>query len=224
MRRAYYEAYDDRYRQIHQQNLRWFTQAPSRIVLEVMEEFGVGKNARVLEIGCGEGRDARFLLEQGFDVLATDISAEAISFCQKTWPYWTNRFRTLDCIGGALEEKFDFIYAVAVLHMLVRDEDRTGFYRFLQTHLKEKGFALICTMGDGQMERSSDISAAFDLQERVHEESGQTVWIAGTTYRAVSFQTFDEELTKNGLEIWKLGITDVEPDYWKMMYAVVKNG
>lgn len=90
------------------------------------------------------------------------------------------------------------------------------------SHLKENGIALICTMGDGQMERSSDISAAFDLQERVHEESGQTLWIAGTSYRAVSFQTFEEELTKNKLDILKLGVTDVEPDYWKMMYAVVR--
>lgn len=224
MSRVYYEAYDDRYRQIHKHNLRWFTRKPSEIVMEVIEEFEIGKNARILEIGCGEGRDAKLLLEQGYDLLATDISAEAIAFCRNEWPLWECRFQTMNCIGGELEERFDFIYAVAVVHMLVRDEDRNEFYRFLYSHLKENGIALICTMGDGQMERSSDISEAFDLQERVHEESGQTLWIAGTSYRAVSFLTFEEELTKNKLDILKLGVTDVKPDYWKMMYAVVRKG
>ena len=108
--------------------------------------------------------------------------------------------------------------------MLVRQEDRNGFYQFIKGHLKENGIALICTMGDGILERCSDISSAFDLQERVHEQTGKTVWIAGTSYRGVSFETFDRELTENGLNIVKQGITDVEPDYWKMMYAVVRKG
>ena len=72
------------------------------------------------------------------------------------------------------------------------------------------------------MERKSDIATAFDLQERIHEESGKTVKIAGTSYRAVSFDSFRRELDANGLEIIKEGFTDIQPDYWKMMFAVVK--
>lgn len=106
--------------------------------------------------------------------------------------------------------------------MLVLNEDRNGFYRFVREHLKENGIALICTMGDGIMERESDISNAFDLQERLHEESGQTVCIAGTSYRAVSFENFRRELAENSLLILKEGLTEVVPDYGEMMYAVVK--
>lgn len=222
MERKYYEAYDDRYRQVHSENLRWFMEDPSQIVSDVIAEFGISKTDKLLEIGCGEGRDARFLLENGYDLLATDISAEAIAYCRKEMPRYRENFQVLNCLADRLDGKFDFIYAVAVIHMLVLNEDRNGFYRFVREHLKENGIALICTMGDGIMERESDISNAFDLQERLHEESGQTVCIAGTSYRAVSFENFRRELAENSLLILKEGLTEVVPDYGEMMYAVVK--
>lgn len=220
--RKYYEAYDDRYRQVHGENLRWFMEAPSAIVAQTLSEFGVEKSAKLLEIGCGEGRDAKFLLDQGYDLLATDISSEAVSFCKRDNPWFSDRFRVLDCTKDRLDQKFDFIYAVAVVHMLVLDADRAAFYRFLRDQLTRKGIALVCTMGDGETERKSDVSTAFQLQERIHEQTGKTVHIAGTSYRAVSFKTFQRELEENGLEILKQGFTNIEPDYWKVMYAVVR--
>lgn len=220
--RKYYEAYDDRYCQVHRENLRWFMEEPSAIVAETIVEFGISKADKILEIGCGEGRDAKYLLNRGFDLLPTDVSSEAVSYCKKENPDFADRFRVLDCTKAALDTRFDFIYAVAVVHMLVLDEDRNAFYRFIREQLTETGIALVCSMGDGEMERRSDISTAFTLQERTHERTGRKISIAGTSYRAVSFETFDGELAENGFEILKQGFTDVTPDYWKMMYAVVK--
>ena len=222
MERLYYEAYDDRYRQVHQENLAWFAETPSRIVSEVIERFGVRKNDDILELGCGEGRDAIFLLRQKYSLEATDVSKIVIAYCRKRWPEYADRFAVLDCVHGSLNKKYDFIYAVAVLHMFVKEEDRNGFYQFIRDHLKAGGTALICTMGDGELERSSDITKAFELQKRVHESSGKTLKIASTSYRAVSFDTFKKELTDNGLRISDYGLTEIEPDYWKMMYAAVQ--
>lgn len=221
--RRYYEAYDDRYRQIHSENLQWFAESPSPIVSEMMEQFQIGPDMKILEIGCGEGRDGAHLLHAGYDVLATDISPEAIAYCRKRNPEFAAHFQVLDCIDGSLEEKFDFIYAVAVIHMLVSDGDRDGFYRFVRDHLKPSGVALICTMGDGEMERQSDIRNAFELQERVHEQTGKTVHIASTSCRMVSFDTFHRELEGNSLAVLKQGITAIEPDFPVMMYAVVRS-
>ena len=220
--RKYYEAYDDRYRQVHAENLRWFSAEPSAIVAQVIGRFGVRPDFRILEIGCGEGRDARPLLEQGFNLLATDISPEAIAYCQRLDPAHAGSYRVLDCVGGQTDERFDFIYAVAVLHMLVEDTDRAAFYRFIRAHLSEGGAALICTMGDGTFERSSDVSTAFDLQTRTHEESGKMLEIASTSCRVISFPGFEAELARSGLEILEKGFCPPEPDFSKMMYAVVK--
>ena len=134
MERKYYEAYDDRYRQVHSQNLQWFYDDPTPIVAQTMEEFGITRQQKLLELGCGEGRDAYPLLKQGYHLLATDISPEANAYAKKKWPEFAENFQILDCVAGDIPEKFDFIYAVAVVHMLVEDGDRDGFYTFIREH------------------------------------------------------------------------------------------
>ena len=220
MDRKYYEAYDDRYRQVHGENLQWFASSPSPIVGEVLERYNI--HGKILEIGCGEGRDAGFLLGRGYDVLATDVSPAAIDYAGKRFPEYAERFRVLDCLTDRLEEEFDFIYAVAVIHMMVPPEDRAGFCGFIRDHLKPGGMALICTMGNGTGEWQSDISTAFDLRPRIHEPTGREVCIAGTSCRVVSWDTFRRELAENGLEAVKSGMTYVEPDFPQMMYALVE--
>jgi len=222
MERKYYEAYDDRYRQVHSQNLQWFYDEPTPILAQTMADFGITRQNSILELGCGEGRDAYPLLKQGYDLLATDISPEANAYAKKKWPEFADHFRILDCVAGELPERFDFIYAVAVVHMLVEDADRDGFYTFIRNHLNPGGIGLICTMGDGQMERSSDIRTAFELQDRTHEQTGKQVQIAGTSCRIVNFDTFRAELEHNGLTIVKEGMTSAPPDFSMLMYAVVK--
>ena len=152
--------------------------------------------------------------------MATDVSEEAIAYCKTTMPQYANHFNVLDCLSDKVGVKFDFIYAIAVIHMFVLDEDRNGFYQFVYDHLSTKGIALICSMGDGKAECQSDISQAFTLQERTHE-SGKMM-VSGTSCRMVSFPTFEKELTQNGLNIIEKGIASLLPDFNRLMYAVVR--
>lgn len=221
-RKQYYEAYDDRYRQVHERNLQWESDAPSKIVSQVIQRFGISAEDRILELGCGEGRDAVHLLRRGYRLIATDISPEAIRYCREREPDFSEQFQVLDCVAGQWPEKYDFIYAVAVIHMLVEDSHRGAFYGFIREHLTDNGIALVCTMGDGSMERSSDISTAFDLQERTHMETGMKLQLAGTSCRMVNWDTFLGEIRKNGLEAAEHGLTSVEPGFPVMMYAVMK--
>jgi SAM-dependent methyltransferase len=43
-------------------------------------------NGRVLEIGCANGRDTAWLAQQGFGVIAIDVSAEALRVCTRAVP------------------------------------------------------------------------------------------------------------------------------------------
>ena len=221
-KRKYYEAYDDRYKQVHEKSLRWFSSANSKIVDDVIKKYGITKRMRLLEIGCGEGRDAMYLLDNGYNLLATDISPAAIQYCGNNYPEKAEAFRVLNCLSDKAAETYDFIYAIAVLHMLVLDEDRTLFYRFIREQLSDTGIALICTMGDGKEEWSSDISTAFDLQKRVHEKTGEELHIAGTSCRKVSFETLFKEAANSGLEIAESGLTSIDPDFPAIMFIVVK--
>ena len=220
MAQEYYKAYDERYKAIHQKGHSWAAENRTPIGLETIRKFAIVETAQVLEIGCGEGRDARAVLEAGFDLTATDISAEAIRYCKEHFPAYENRFRVMDCLADRISQRYDFIYAVAVVHMLVRDEDRDGFYGFIREHLKKTGLALILSMGDGEFEMQSDIRTAFQLQERNHF-SGK-VQVAGTSCRMVSFPTFEAEIARNGLEIVEKGLCEAMPDFNSLLYAVVK--
>lgn len=219
---SYYNAYDLRYRQVHAQNLQWASDEPTPIVAQTLGRYPLPSGAKLLEIGCGEGRDALPLLRQGRRLLAVDVSAEAVDYCRDKYPEFAGNFRVMDCVAGQMEERFDFIYSVAVLHMLVEDSDRKSFYRFIREHLNPGGLALICTMGDGTLERRTDPHTAFELQERIHTQTGQAVCIAATSCRMVSFETFRAELAESGFTIAEEGFTAVEPDFSRMMYAVVR--
>lgn len=218
--RKYYAAYEERYKTAHRQGVSWSSSCSTPILLEVLHRYDISPQDALLEIGCGEGRDSRAVLEKGYDLLATDISAEAIGYCQKTMPRFREHFRELDLLSEKLEKRFDFIYGIAVIHMLVPDADRDSFYQFIREHLKHSGLALVCTMGNGEFEMQSDISKAYQLQEREHP-SGKMM-VAGTSCRMVSFKTFYEELARNGLQVVESGITGAMPDFDKLMYAVVK--
>ena len=72
--RKYYAAYNERYKTAHAQGVSWSSNVSTPIVMEVIEKYNINRSQRLLEIGCGEGRDARTVLEDGFQLTATDIS------------------------------------------------------------------------------------------------------------------------------------------------------
>lgn len=222
MKKEYYKAYEERYKTAHQKGVSWSSDKHSPIVMEIIKKYGITPEHQLLEIGCGEGRDSRTVLQNGYHLLATDISQEAVNYCKNAMPEYEKNFRVLDCLSDDLDKTFDFIYGIAVVHMLVLDKDRDGFYQFIYHHLKEDGIALICTMGDGEVEMQSDIQRAYELQEREHE-SGKMM-VAGTSCRMVSFKTLEEELERNSLDIVESGITSALPDFNSLMYVVVKRG
>ena len=219
-KRKYYVAYEERYKTAHANGVSWSSDVSTPIVMDVIERYKIRRGQKLLEIGCGEGRDSKTVLEHGFSLMATDISEEAIAYCRQQMPRYEKHFSVLDCLSDTREETFDFIFAVAVVHMLVLDEDRDGFYRFIRSHLTAEGMALICTMGNGEYEMQSDISTAFALQERSHD-SGKMM-VAGTSCRMVSWNTLEKELARNGLTIVEKGITNALPNFDRLMYAVVK--
>lgn len=218
----YYRAYDRRYKAVHGAGLQWASDAPTAIVAETVRGLGLTARSPILELGCGEGRDAAALLRDNYSVTATDISFEAVSWCRRKYPEYAGNFTVLDFVGGTLLQKFDFIYAVAVLHMLTEDADRAAFWRFIREHLTETGHGLVLTMGDGTVSRRSDPKRAFDDVPRVHQATGRALTVASTTCRTVDFAALRREIDGAGLELIRDGLTGAEPEFDVMMYALVR--
>ena len=220
--KQYYKAYDERYRTIHAKGFSWAGSESTPVILEKLKQYDIGKTDPVLEIGCGEGRDAVAVLKAGYRLLATDVSPEAISYCRKSFPEYAGSFEVMDCLETDSREKFRAIFSVAIIHMLLHDSDRDGFYSFIRDHLTDDGIAVVCSMGDGETEFRTDENDAFKLKERSHF-SGK-VMVAGTSCRMVSSETFSKEIERNGLAIIEQGLTSALPDFDSMLYAVIAKG
>lgn len=219
----YYEAYEKRYRQVHDQSLSWASDKNSPIVSDILKKYVKCDDPKILDVGCGEGRDCLFLMKQGYHVLAVDVSEEAIRYCRElAGAENRDSFRVLDVCRSKLEERFDFIYSVATLHMLVLQQDRERYLSFIKNHLSEGGYALILSMGDGVTESESNIDEAFEDKTRIHQETGMELSVASTSCKMVSFDTFREELHRAGFSVVEDGLTESPPDFPIIMYAVVQ--
>ncbi len=91
--------------------------------------------SRILDLGCGSGRDARYFLEKGYQVDATDGSAEICRLASEYTgiPVRQMLFNELDA-----EEEYDGIWACASILHLPEEELRDVMHR-IGTALKEDG-------------------------------------------------------------------------------------
>ena len=80
--KKYYEAYDERYKQIHSMNLEWEANVHSPILDEVIAKLGLGRESKMLELGCGEGRDAFYLMKKGRCVVWLSVNLHSIFLSQ----------------------------------------------------------------------------------------------------------------------------------------------
>ena len=223
MKNDYYKAYDKRYRQTYENNSLWEIPEGTKEVIDTLKKYKITKNSDILELGCGEGRDVIYLLDNGYNVLGVDYSFTVIDKCNELTNYkYVNNFKQLDLIENSLNEKFDFIYSVAVIHMFVLDEHRNKFYNFIYDHLKDNGIALIISMGDGTLEINSDLEKAFDDTKRVNINTNKEIMVASTSCRVKKIDEMKKEIQLNNLEILEEKIIDDVPSFNKCMLFIVK--
>ena len=91
--------------------------------------------SRILDLGCGSGRDARYFLKKGYQVDATDGSAEICRLASEYTgiPVKQMLFSELDAVS-----EYDGIWACASILHLPEEELRDVMHR-IGTALKEDG-------------------------------------------------------------------------------------
>ncbi len=106
----------------------WGTR-PSALAREVNELAGAG--ARVVDLGCGEGRDSVFLAEQGHDVIGLDLSLEGL---QKARHLAESRGVHVPWVCAVLPDlpvrgPFDLVYSCGSIHYVARESRGELFER-----------------------------------------------------------------------------------------------
>jgi tellurite methyltransferase len=75
---------------------------------------------KMIDLGCGEGRDAVFYAKKGFEVLAIDISEQGLKKAEKYAKEENLKIKIVkeNIIDYRLEERYDIIISTGVLHYL----------------------------------------------------------------------------------------------------------
>lgn len=120
--------YDDKYRQ---EEYYWGS-TPSATCYKVLQNTPPDKHLRLLDIGCGEGRNSVFFARNGYDVTAFDLAesgvektkrlADKIGVNVNVLKANINEFR--------LEEEFDILFSTGVLHYIPSELRREIFENY----------------------------------------------------------------------------------------------
>lgn len=112
--------------------------------VEFFEEYDK-VNASVLDLGCGQGRDALFIARMGHEVLGIDLSptgvAQMLADSQKE--NLNVAGVVADMVAYEPARDFDVVILDRVLHILVDDGERTAVLAKACAHTKPGGFILI---------------------------------------------------------------------------------
>lgn len=116
--------------------------------------------ARILDAGCGSGRDSLYFKNLGFDVLAFDASIEMVKISSKFVGKETLHLRFQDL---GFEGAFDAIWASASL-LHIPYEELTSVLQKLHFALKPSGI-LFASFKYGEGRREADNRIFYDMTE-----------------------------------------------------------
>ncbi len=113
---------------------------PASFLDELLEIKAGTKGLKVLDIGCGEGKDAVYMAEKGCEVTAFDITESGIrktKLLAERKGVKINAF-SADINDFKLEDKFDIVYSTGTIQHLF-DEKIESFFEHLKTLVKPEG-------------------------------------------------------------------------------------
>lgn len=108
---------------------------PSKMCLKVLDLLPPNRHIKLLDIGCGEGKDAVFFARNGYDVTAFDISDVGIEKAKRlanSVDVNINFFKA-DILDFRLDTYFDIIFSSGVLHYIhpeLRNEIFNNYKQF----------------------------------------------------------------------------------------------
>jgi ubiquinone/menaquinone biosynthesis C-methylase UbiE len=177
-----------RWDQAYKQGTHWEV-GPSRSVKEFVNYLK--KGTKVLDLGCGSGRDSIYLAKKGYEVVGLDVSAEAI---KKARSKASSSYSNLHFIEGKAEklpfevESFDAVYSTWTLQFCPLAEPASEIYRVI----KKDGVAylafILATKHEGKTSKRIEkeevlqtykkfkliASQEFEIED--HHEKGRPHW------------------------------------------------
>ena len=118
---------------------------PSPFAQECQRKY-LSTGMTLLELGCGNGRDAVFMADHGLNVIAVDQCQQEIDFLNRLIVKSNLFFDKQDFSQLPYRGKFDAIYSRFTLHAITHPQEQRTI-KWSAEHLKNGGFLLIEARG-----------------------------------------------------------------------------
>ena len=126
----------------------------------------INAESRILDAGCGGGRNIHYLLENNLNVSGMDANEEVIDRLRSQYPTISERFHHSPLEDFKSTTGFDFIICNAVLHFARNHEHFSNMFSSLINLLAKDGVLFIRMTSDiGLTLESEDRSGVFDLAD-----------------------------------------------------------
>lgn len=126
---------------------------PGRLVRHLERYVLDFENLRVLDAGCGEGKNAYFFPKRGSHVRAIDISEAAIANGRAAFKGNEKiSWEVADIRSVELLEQFDIVIAYGLLHCLPMERDVRSTIHKLQAATKPNAYNILCALNDRHQE------------------------------------------------------------------------
>jgi len=145
------EHWNDAYSSKDVNQLGWYENTPTPC-LELLSKCNATKDMTILDVGTGASTFIDCLIEEGFtNIIATDISEMALSKLRERLGKETASLVRwiVDDITKPVHiqnlEGIDIWHDRAVLHFLVKDDERNAYISTLKRVVKQGGYVIIAT-------------------------------------------------------------------------------
>jgi len=133
---------------------------PGRLVSNHIRNMGDLKNLRVLDAGCGEGKNAQVFSSLGATVTAVDCSDEAINNGKRAWPDLSIEWVVSDIRDFKPNpQAYDIVISYGLYHCLKNKLEIHTVAHRLMSATRIGGYNIVCTFND----RHQDLSAHPDF-------------------------------------------------------------
>jgi tellurite methyltransferase len=135
------------YEDVYQKDEYYWGIIPSQMCLKVLELLPPERRIRILDIGCGEGKDSVFFARCGYDVSAFDISEAGLEKTKRLADKAHVHVKTFraNLSDYRLEENYDILFSSGVLHY-IKPELRDEVMENYKTHVNNNGIVALCVL------------------------------------------------------------------------------
>lgn len=150
----------------------FFVAKPDENLVSYVEQGLLPTGGRVLDLGCGPGRNALYLASAGFDVTAVDLSPTAIAWAEErareAGAEDHVRFVRGDAFTAAPDGPYDLIYDSGCFHHLPPHR-RVSYLALLDRALAPGGHFALTAFAAGEGGMGSELpDADFYREGRLH--------------------------------------------------------